>query len=128
LTVEPVSKFGGSFLYESGASVAMDHASKFEDAKKSAEEAQTATFTHELGHHLAETVINKTQDGQVNVFKKMIIDPFQADKKKVSTYAATHPKEYFAESFLAYHVSPEKLSPQAKAMVENVMKLAQGLK
>lgn len=120
LTVKPQSKVGEPFMKEEGSTFSVIHGQKTDEKQ----DMLNATFVHELGHHVAFTVIRNSSQGQQEVYKKVIIDSFQKDGKKVSGYASTHPHEYFAESFTAYHFAPKSLSPTAKKMVEDVMSRA----
>lgn len=127
LTIKPLKKQGGYILFDEGENVTVDYANKFKGDTEGRAAHQKAAFTHELGHHVAFTLIKKVPQGQQEVYKKKIIDSFMKDDKKVSKYAETQPHEYFAESFAAYHLSPSKLSPVAKKMVEDVMNIAGGV-
>lgn len=129
ITIQPAAKFISAALFEDGDTIAADHSLKFEDGEDGEAQREQAkgVFTHELGHHIAHTVIKNTANGQKAVYRGVIIEAFMNDEAKPSRYAGTVPHEYFAESFTAYHLAPERLSPTAKKMVQDVMKLAGGL-
>lgn len=85
---------------------------------------QAIAFAHELGHHVWETV---DKAAGLPFRKSVTIDAFMADDKKISQYATTHFREYFAESFAAYHYNRALLSPVALRMVETVIAKAHQL-
>lgn len=87
-------------------------------------EFSKAVFAHEFAHHI-ESKFDKVRTQEF--YEKTINDSFRKDNKKVSKYAGTDSREYFAESFTAYHLAPNTLSFIAKQMVEDVMKKASEL-
>lgn len=99
---------------------------------ETASERVTATAIHEFGHavHLYEmpgsaaaTKLTKKIDGIVGTRFNA------ADREFLTKYADANHKEYFAESFSAYHINPVMLNrqaPKAYAMVEEVLE-ARGL-
>lgn len=119
LSVKPASEVQEPWLMDAG-SMTVIHGQKTD----SREDMMKAAFVHELGHHIALTTIKNSPGGPEGIYKKTIINSYQKDNKKVSEYAATHPHEYFAESFTAYHFAPKSLSSTAKKMVEDIMSRA----
>ncbi len=122
IVMRPAEKAGDPDLFEPGSTVSIDHATSTGGGR---EAKLNATFTHELGHHIALTV--EKADTTNSFRREALLKPFNEDDSKVSTYAATHFHEYFAESFAAYHHAPDKLSSIAKSMVEDVMRRAKEL-
>lgn len=78
---------------------------------------QFVTFTHELGHHVWETLDKAVKD---NTFRMETIRTYQDDKKPPSTYAKESYREYFSEAFASYLLGG-KLSPAAKGLVKRTL-------
>ena len=126
LSVKPIAKTSEPGWLEPDGAISTIHGNKVDDglgdgAKRAKQEA---TFVHEVGHHVALTVIKHSKD---NVYKRVLIDNFMEESKHVSKYAADNPHEYFSETFAAYHLDKKSVSPRGRRMVEEMMSLAEKL-
>lgn len=81
-------------------------------------DAMRRTFVHELGHHL-----HFTSGQDVDTLIRLAFK--DAESKKITRYAGSNYKEYFAESFAAYTFHRGELrefDPVGYRMVQNVLK------
>jgi 2'-5' RNA ligase len=77
--------------------------------------AQRSTLTHEVGHHVFETLDRQAKS---NDYRLSVIKAFREDTRPPSPYAKTNFREYFSESFAQYALDKSALSKTARKMVE----------
>lgn len=88
---------------------------------KTPHEAELRTFVHEVGHHLHRSSV------QVDRIIQTAWKAWQlaGNNPSVTQYSRTNFREYFAESFAAYHFERahlQSVDPGAFSMVEKVLK------
>lgn len=96
---------------------------------ETASERVTRTAIHEMGHavHLFENAGVKGSKLAAKKANDIILKRFESpDREFLTKYSQGNHKEYFAESFSAYHAEPQLLlnrAPKAYQMVEEVLDL-----
>lgn len=81
-----------------------------------------AVLIHEIGHHIDHVFVGRS----ISITRAADAAYANANSSKshVSQYAKVNRMEYFAETFAAYHMTPDKLlqrDPQGHALIKSVM-------
>ena len=107
-----------------------------------------STIYHEFGHHIHQTVgLNKAysynkKNGKYENYLNEDVNPIEAELRKdfgtkrerkatdtATEYSEANSKEWFAENFSLYFMGKKELvSPQAKQLIERIMKEQNGIK